>query len=168
MKFKILKNKKAITILLISILILASCSIVYAIYRNEINVTYKATTGEMVCDIEIEKNESYKINGIPYFLVKVRNYETDESGRKKLTAVDLEYNLTIKNKTGSNGIFIWQKEDKSAGINTYLETITTDTCSFEKTEKEDVYKVFVKTSNDSVPENVEIDVELNAVQKSAN
>lgn len=159
-------SKKIKIIILTIILILISITITYAIYVNEINVTYKNTTGKMICDIEIDKNESYKINGISYFLVKVKNYETDSSGNQKLTAVDIEYNLTIKNKSNSKGVFIWQKEDENIGTNLYLETVTTSTCTFDKTAKEHVYKIFVKTTNETSPDNIDIDVELNAVQKN--
>lgn len=163
-RLKLSKVKLVTIIAIILIILISLITITYAIYRNEIKVTYTSKTGEMVCNIEIEKNDTYNVNGIPYFLVKVRNYEIGSDGKQKLTAVNINYNLIIKNKENSNGMFIWQKEDKSAGINTYLEQITTNTYSFGVDAKEDVYKIFVKTSNNTSAEDVNIEVELNAVQ----
>lgn len=78
----------------------------------------------------------------------------------------MEYNLTIKNKDQSNGLFIWKKEDTNDFITTYINQITTNTYTFGKEEKEDTFQVFVKTASSLTPENVNVEVKVNAVQKS--
>ena len=113
----------------------------------------------MVCDISVEKNDSYTVNGIPYFIVTVKNY--DENGN--ITAMDMDYTVTIRNKEGSNGIFIWKNESDNNYIDTYSSQITTTTYSFGKEKKEEQFKVFVKTANNS-EEDVNIEAVLNAVQ----
>lgn len=160
---KLIKSKKIILITILILTFIATVS--YAVYKTEIKVTYSSNTGEMICDIEIDTNESYKINGIPYFLVKVKNYK-EENGNKTITATGMEYNLTIKNKDQSNGLFIWKKEDTNDFITTYINQITTNTYTFGKEEKEDTFQVFVKTASSLTPENVNVEVKVNAVQKS--
>lgn len=150
--------KKLRVFILISILLILWTTIVFAIYKNEITVTYTTTTGELICDVEIDKQDSYKVNGIPYFLVKVRNYNEET-----LTAVDFEYSLTIKNKTESNGLFVWKTEDGGTGSNTYLSQITTSAFTFGKEREEAIFKVFVRALDETQPVNIEI--EINAVQK---
>ena len=109
------KNKKiailVFVIIAISVLIKAS----YAIYESNLKVTYTSNVGNMVCDISVEKNDSYTVNGIPYFIVTVKNY--DENGN--ITAMDMDYTVTIRNKEGSNGIFIWKNESDNNYIDTY-------------------------------------------------
>ena len=80
-------------------------NIVYASYVNNISVKYSTISGEMICNIDVDKNDSYVVNGIPYVIVTVKNYDMDNN----ITSVDIDYNLTIKNKDGYNGKYIWQK-----------------------------------------------------------
>lgn len=164
-------NKKLFFWIITTIIIISTfVGFVYAKYQKDINVTYTATTGEMICDVEIEQSDKYKVNGIPYFLVKVKNYK-EENGNKTLTATNIEYTLTIRNKdTSSNGMFIWQKVGNATDYtNAYLATVTTNEYSFGTTEQEDVFKVFVKNSQ-SVTSSTDINVkvELSAVQKEGN
>lgn len=157
-------NKKYITLIFIILILCMLIKISYAVYESNIKVSYNSTVGDMVCDISVDTNESYKVNGIPYFLVTVRNY--DENGN--ITAMDMEYTVTIKNKDNSNGIFIWKNESDGNFIDVYSSQITTSTYSFGKDQKEETFKVFVKTANGATEsrttENVDIEVVLNAVQ----
>lgn len=164
-----MKKYKKLLIFSIIIVSFLLANIVYAVYINSVEVNYESQTGKMICNMEIDKNENYVVNGVPYAIVKVKNYNEDENGQKTVTAVDVEYSLSIKNQEGSNGTYIWQKIDKddnskySEGSDLYLENVTTSTFSFDKkTSKEDVYKVFFKSTNS---ENIKFDVVLNSVQK---
>ncbi len=175
-------HNKKILVLIFSILVLTFfINVVYAYYTNNIEVNYKSKSGEMICNVEVDKNDSYVINGIPYVIVKVKNYVEDENSQKTITAVDVEYSLTIRNKadspkieSGATGTYIWQKVDEndnqkfSDGISTYLENITTNTYSFDnKNAKEDIYKIFIKSSNTEEYEDIDFEVLLNSVQKNA-
>ena len=160
-------KKKYIIIFLFTILLSIFATVAYAAYVNSIFVQYSAVSGEMICNINVEKNESYIINGIPYIIVTVKNY--DENGN--ITSVDVEFSLTIKNKDGEHGTFIWQKinEDDNSkydeGTSTYLGQTTTNIYSFGNEKKEEKkFKIFIK-SEQSSQEELDFDVELNSTQK---
>ena len=107
-----MKKYKKLLIFSIVIVSFLLVNIVYAVYINSVEVNYESQTGKMICNMEIDKNENYVVNGVPYAIVKVKNYNEDESGKKTVTAVDVEYSLSIKNQEGSNGTYIWQKVDE--------------------------------------------------------
>ena len=160
-------KKKYIIIFLFTILLSIFATVAYAAYVNSIFVQYSATSGEMICNANVEKDESYIINGIPYIIVTVKNY--DENGN--ITSVDIEFSLTIKNKDGGHGTFIWQKinEDDNSkydeGTSNYLGQTTTNIYSFGNVKKEEKkFKIFIK-SEQSSQEELDFDVELNSAQK---
>ena len=160
-------KKKYIIIFLFTILLSIFATVAYAAYVNSIFVQYSAVSGEMICNINVEKNESYIINGIPYIIVTVKNYDENDN----ITSVDVEFSLTIKNKDGEHGTFIWQKinEDDNSkydeGTSTYLGQTTTNIYSFGNEKKEEKkFKVFIK-SEQSSQEELDFDVELNSAQK---
>ena len=164
---KFFGKKKYIIIFLFTILLSIFATVVYAAYVNSIFVQYTAVSGEMICNVNVEKNESYIINGIPYIIVTVKNYDENDN----ITSVDVEFSLTIKNKDGEHGTFIWQKinEDDNSkydeGTSTYLEKTTTKIYSFGNKKKEEKkFKVFIK-SEQSSQEELNFDVELNSTQK---
>ena len=164
---RFLEKKKYIIIFLFIILLSIFATVAYAAYVNSIFVQYSAVSGEMICNINVEKNESYIINGIPYIIVTVKNYDENDN----ITSVDVEFSLTIKNKDGEHGTFIWQKinEDDNSkydeGTSTYLGQTTTNIYSFGNVKKEEKkFKVFIK-SEQSSQEELNFDVELNSTQK---
>ena len=120
----------------------------------------------MICDIIIDNNETYIKNGIPYFYVKVRNWR-ENNGKDEITVTDCEYNISIKNKEQTNGVFIWKKLDSEDFINTYTNACTTKTYSMDKNKTEDVFQVFVK-NQDKINKNVDIVIELNVTQNNMN
>lgn len=160
-------KKKCIIIFLFTILLSIFATVAYAAYVNSIFVQYSAVSGKMICNVNVEKNESYIINGIPYIIVTVKNYDENDN----ITSVDVEFSLTIKNKDGEHGTFIWQKinEDDNSkydeGTSTYLGQTTTNIYSFGNEKKEEKkFKVFIK-SEQSSQEELNFDVELNSTQK---
>lgn len=164
---RFLGKKKYIIIFLFTILLSIFATVAYAAYVNSIFVQYSAVSGKMICNINVEKNESYIINGIPYIIVTVKNYDENDN----ITSVDVEFSLTIKNKDGEHGTFIWQKinEDDNSkydeGISTYLGQTTTNIYSFGNEKKEEKkFKIFIK-SEQSSQEELNFDVELNSTQK---
>lgn len=164
---RFLEKKKYIIIFLFTILLSIFATVAYAAYVNSIFVQYSAVSGKMICNVNVEKNESYIINGIPYIIVTVKNYDENDN----ITSVDVEFSLTIKNKDGEHGTFIWQKinEDDNSkydeGTSTYLGQTTTNIYSFGNEKKEEKkFKVFIK-SEQSSQEELNFDVELNSTQK---
>lgn len=160
-------KKKYIIIFLFTILLSIFATVAYAAYVNSIFVQYSAVSGEMICNANVEKDESYIINGIPYIIVTVKNYDENDN----ITSVDVEFSLTIKNKDGEHGTFIWQKinEDDNSkydeGTSTYLGQTTTNIYSFGNEKKEEKkFKIFIK-SEQSSQEELDFDVELNSTQK---
>ncbi len=165
---KILYYKKHVIAFLMIIIILIFANIVYASYVNNISVKYSTISGEMICNIDIDKNDSYVVNGIPYVIVTVKNYDIDNN----ITSVDVDYSLTIKNKDGYNGTYIWQKindvDDKKydEGTNSYSEQVITNTYSLgNKNKEEKKFKIFIKSSLESY-ENLGFNIELNSIQKN--
>ena len=161
-----LKINKKILLCIIIIWIILGVTISFAMYKTNLNIKYISNTGEMICDVIIDNNESYVKNGIPYFYVKVRNWR-DNNGNEEITVTDCEYSISIKNKENTNGIFIWKKVDTEDFINTYTNSFTTKMYSMDKNKTEDVFQVFVK-NQDKINKNVDIIVELNAIQKNMN
>ena len=166
MNSKMKKVNKKILLSIIIIWIILGATVSFAMYKTNLNIQYKSNTGEMICDIIIDKNEAYIKNGIPYFYVKVRNWRKN-NGEDEITATDCEYSISIKNKEKQNGVFIWKKIDSEEFINTYSNTFTTKMYSMDKSKTEDVFQVFVK-NQDKLNKNVDIIVELNAIQKNMN
>ena len=165
---KILYYKKHVIVFLMIIIILIFANIVYASYVNNISVKYSTISGEMICNIDVDKNDSYVVNGIPYVIVTVKNYDIDNN----ITSVDVDYSLTIKNKDGYNGTYIWQKindvDDKKydEGTNSYSEQVITNTYSLgNKNKEEKKFKIFIKSSLESY-ENLGFNIELNSIQKN--
>ena len=165
---KILYSKKQIILFLMIIIILIFANIVYASYVNNISVKYSTISGEMICNIDVDKNDSYVVNGIPYVIVTVKNYDIDNN----ITSVDVDYSLTIKNKDGYNGTYIWQKINDvddtkyDEGTNSYSEQVITNTYSLgNKNKEEKKFKIFIKSSLESY-ENLDFNIELNSIQKN--
>ena len=165
---KILYYKKLVIAFLMIIIILIFANIVYASYVNNISVKYSTISGEMICNIDVDKNDSYIVNGIPYVIVTVKNYDIDNN----ITSVDVDYSLTIKNKDGYNGTYIWQKINDvddtkyDEGTNSYSEQVITNTYSLgNKNKEEKKFKIFIKSSLESY-ENLGFNIELNSIQKN--
>ncbi len=165
---KILHKKIYIIIFLTLIVAIIFANIAYASYVNKISAKYETLSGEMICNIDVDKNDSYKVNGIPYVIVTVKNYDKNDN----ITAVAVDYSLTIKNKEDCNGTYIWKKVDEQdenkfeSGISEYASQGSTDIYSFGNEKKEeDKFKIFIKTASKDY-ENVKFNIELNSTQKN--
>ena len=165
---KIYTSKKHIILFFMIVVTLIFANIVYASYVNNISVKYSTISGEMICNIDVDKNDSYVVNGIPYVIVTVKNYDMDNN----ITSVDIDYNLTIKNKDGYNGTYIWQKINDvdntkyDEGTNSYSEQVITKTYSLGNNNKEEEkFKIFIKSSLESY-EDLGFNIKLNSIQKN--
>lgn len=159
-----IKMNKKILVCIIIIFITSGITVSVAMYRTNLNIEYKSNTGEMICDISIDKNEEYIKNGIPYFYVKVHNWRPNDI-EDEITVADFEYSISVKNKENTKGVFIWKKIDSEDFISTYNDAVTTNIYSMGKDKKEDIFQVFVK-NQDQTNKNVNIIVEVNAKQKN--
>ena len=160
--------KKIYIIIFFLLIIMLLANITYATYINTITAKYSTISGEMICNIDVDKNDSYIVNGIPYVIVTVKNYDMDNN----ITSVDIDYNLTIKNKDGYNGTYIWQKINDvdntkyDEGTNSYSEQVITKTYSLgNKNKEEEKFKIFIKSSLESY-EDLGFNIELNSIQKN--
>ena len=165
---KILYYKKYVITFFMIIILLIFTNIVYASYINNISVKYSTISGEMICNIDVDQKDSYVVNGIPYVIVTVKNYDKNNN----ITSVDIDYSLTIKNKDGYNGTYIWQKindDDNTKydeGSDSYSEQSITNTYSLgNKNKEEKKFKIFIKSSLESY-ENLGFNIELNSIQKN--
>ena len=165
---KILYYKKYVITFFMIIILLIFTNIVYASYINNISVKYSTISGEMICNIDVDQKDSYVVNGIPYVIVTVKNYDKNNN----ITSVDIDYSLTIKNKDGYNGTYIWQKindDDNTKydeGSNSYSEQSITNKYSLgNKNKEEKIFKIFIKSSLESY-ENLGFNIELNSIQKN--
>ena len=168
-----LKIKDSINIKIILILIITTTIIniinikTFSTYLQTWGINYSGTTGEMICEYELEQDESYvDENDIPYIMVYVKNFRT-ESGSTILTDVNLSYSLTISNSSG-NGIYKWEKVGTNDGSSSFTSSVTTSTYSMTTTQQTDTFKVYVKLSENQPDQDVTIDVYLNATQTNVN
>ena len=49
----------------------------YSRYRSDVDVAVQSTTGEMVCTLTVDTDETYIQNNTAYFKIRVKNYKED-------------------------------------------------------------------------------------------
>ncbi len=159
---KFTKNRrKILVILFLSIGIFVPS--VYALYNGSFSIGVKTTTGDFVCDVVVDSNESYVENNEAYFLIDVNNFKVD-GDTVILTSTDIDYALTIENKSGSNGLFRYVDEDGNTN-GTPTSSVTISSQYLGKDKKTNKYKVYVTTES-NLRSNVDYVVKLDAKQKS--
>ena len=160
-----IKNKIIFVIIAFSVALSLVFAQTIAQLQKEKVISYLATTGKMICEYEIDKNDSYVENGVKYFLITVTNFKND-----LITDVDIKYTLTINNKNGSNGVYKWVKVDTNDSNNNYEDSITTKEYLFTSDSKQSTtFKVYVQLNKDQKKvQDTDIDIELNAVQLEKN
>ena len=150
------KNYKQTIILLISIIIGAIVGIVYK-EKTEVNVSTKS--GELIYDVILDNSDTYldEERNTPYFLVSVKNTKD-----LALTDVDFDYELVIKNKNNSNGLYSYVDETNNETTPVANLSITGTLNKGEESIK--TYKIYIySTSNQE--DTVEYDVDYEIVQK---
>ena len=68
------KAKKRVLLLILFALVFVVLPGTFALYKSLLNVQVTTVAGEMISDIEIDSNENYIENNVPYFFVTVKNY----------------------------------------------------------------------------------------------
>ncbi len=166
MKRRRLKKRYRIIFSLLSIGIFITLTIpnytpiTYSRYKTEVNVDAKSTTGNMVCNLEVDNNNYYEDN-IPYFIITVKNYDSNGN----ITATDVSYDLSITNKTDSNGLYRYVVLDDQSTNNTYESSVLINGLTFSKEKQEKKIKVYVQVASGE-NENVDFNVDVAAVQKN--
>lgn len=157
-------NKKFILFIGGYIVVLVAITLIvmkksYARYVSDMDIHINSTTGEMICDLEVDNN-SYFENNIPYFIITIKNYNSNN----EVTATDVEYVLNITNETNSNGLFYYIAEDDGSTNGKYEPSLAITNLTFDKNKSTKRIKVYVKVQS-SQHEIVNFNVNLDAIQK---
>lgn len=144
------KKKLFISILLIFILI-AVISNVYAYFAMRINISVNGTSGNLICNAEIDSTSYKNEYGYAEFKVIVKNYNSDN----EVSSVPYSYTLKVENNGETNALFGYENSfSENIVLNDEMNTATKNT-------KE--YKVQVKTDK-STSERVDYKVTIDCVQ----
>lgn len=155
------KSKKRVLTLILLFLILVLVPGTLAFYKGFVNVYVTTVAGEMISDIEVDQNENYVENNVPYFYVTVKNYRENEN-TTILTATAFDYKLIVENKEGSNGLFRYEDNKGNKTVDS-VEVLEIPSQHLKSTKDSNKYKVYV-TSPDTKKSTVDYTVRLEAEQ----
>lgn len=137
------KSKKRVLLLTLFFLILIIVPSTYAFYKGFVDVSVTTVAGEMISDIEIDANENYVENNIPYFYVIVKNYRVN-GNVTLLSATAFDYKIIIDNKEGSNGLFTYA-DNKGNKIDVPTASLVIPNGHLNEDKSSYKYKVYVRT-----------------------
>ncbi len=106
----------------------------------------RTTLGEVVYS-EVDEEESYVENNIPYFFVNVSN-----TADNKLVSPGSKYTVKVENQEGyTNGMFYFVDSfgNASSEEKEYKESITSSEYTFANEKDENTFKVYVKTGEEN-------------------
>jgi hypothetical protein len=152
------KLKMAIALLIIiSIIVIVPAT--FTMYRETTKVSVSTKSGELIYDVILDSDESYLDDdkNAPYFLVTVKNNKNNF-----LTDVNFDYELVIKNKDGSTGLFSYINDNNVE--TTPVNTLTLNGSFVRALEQSKTYKVYIRSSESS-ESTVEYDVDYEITQK---
>lgn len=127
------------------------------ILENKSKIVYDLNG--IICNVEIDTNDKYQEDGMTYFYVKVKNY--DSSLENKINSKDIKYNLTITNSNGSYALYKYIDEN-GIGNNEALPQITTKERNIGTKKEVQVTKVYV-IKTQSTKSKVDFEVKLNII-----
>ena len=155
---KNIKIKIAIALLIIvSIIVIVPGT--FTMYKESTQVSVSTKAGELIYDVILDDNSIYLDNdrNVPYFYVTVKNVKDNF-----LTDVNFDYQLEIKNKNDSPGLYSYINDNNLETTPTNTLTITG---SFEKnTIQQRTYKIYIYSS-ENTESTVEYDVDYEITQK---
>ena len=154
-----MKRRVIISVVIFSITILL-LPISYAIYQNTVNVSVVTTTGDIICNLSVDTDETYIENNEAFFLITVDNFKT-ENDKTVITSTDIDYTLTIENTGNTVGLFRYV--DEEGNTNTDAEETVTITKRMGKDKTSQQFKAFV-TTDTNLKTDVDFKVKLNAHQ----
>ena len=159
------KAKKRVLLLILFALVFVVLPGTFALYKSLLNVQVTTVAGEMISDIEIDSNENYIENNVPYFFVTVKNYRTI-GNNTILSNTGFDYTLYVDNKDGSNGKFYYLSDDGTYN-NTPVSSLVIENGHLESDVDSTRYKVFV-TRDGNLRTTVDYKVRLEANQSNSN
>ena len=154
------KNKKKIIYTIIATIFTALTPIIITgiILNSKRNIDYNLNG--VVCNVEIETNDSYQEDGMTYFYIKVKNYDLENENN--ITKKDVKYNLTVRSSNGSNALYKYQDEI-GLGNTEALPEITTREREMTTNKEIQTTKVYViKTAK--TESKVDFEVKLNIIE----
>lgn len=154
-------KKKIVAIIIVCAIILLLIPVSYSWYQSSVQTVVVTTTGDIVCNVSLDTDDTYIENNEPYFLINIDNYKT-EGNKTVVTSADIDYTLTIENKNGSIGLFRYVDED--GNTNNQGESSVTIKKSIGKEQARQQIKVYV-TADTNLETEVDFKVRLDAVQK---
>lgn len=133
----------------------------YSKYKKRINVNITDTTGNLICDAELDNPGTYvSEDGWAYFIVIVKNYD-NKTLHADVTDVPFEYNLEVTNADGSSALY---RYSTGSDVGIFASTSTTANYQFTETSRQTKEFVFeVKTTNQNA-EDVDFVINLNCYQ----
>ena len=152
------KLKMAIVLLIIvSIIVIVPAT--FTMYRETTQVSVSTKSGELIYDVELDDDETYLDNdkNAPYFFITIKN-----SKDNYLTDVNFDYELVIKNKDGSPGLFSYINDSNVE--TTPVSTLTLNGTFVKTLQQSKTYKVYIRSS-ESAESTVEYDVDYEITQK---
>ncbi len=146
-----------ILIIIISVIVIFPSTL--TMYKEKTEVSVSTKSGELIYDVILDNSDTYldEERNTPYFLVSVKNTKD-----LALTDVDFDYELVIKNKNNSNGLYSYVDETNNETTPVANLSITGTLNKGEESIK--TYKIYIySTSNQE--DTVEYDVDYEIVQK---
>ena len=133
----------------------------YSKYKKGININIQDKTGSLVCDASLDNPGTYvSDDGWAYFIVTVKNYDSDD----KVSEVPVEYNINVKNATGSNATYRYSTDGSETS--NFSDNLITNNYNFTTNSKQtrDII-VEVKTSS-TYSEDIDFDIDVNCYQST--
>ena len=148
-------------VLMISIIsILSTVPVTFALYKTGKVANITTVSGNLIYDVVLDTDESYidETTNTPYFFVTITNKKNNI-----LTDVDFDYEIIVKNKAGSSGIYSYVLGDNS--LSTPIQQLVITGTFTKGSEQSRQYKVLV-SSDELDQTDVEYDIDYNVYQKN--
>ncbi len=152
-------RKKIVIGVVISIAILL-LPVSYSIYEGQRKVAVLTTTGDIICELSVDTDDTYIENNEAFFMISIDNFKT-EDGQTIVTSSDIDYTLTIENTGSNTGLFRYVDDDGNTNTTGQERVEVTRRIGKNKTTQQ--FKVYV-TTDTNLETDVDFKVRVNAVQ----
>lgn len=152
-------QKKIVIGVVISIAILL-LPVSYSIYEGQRKVAVLTTTGDIICELSVDTDDTYIENNEAFFMISIDNFKT-EDGQTIVTSSDIDYTLTIENTGSNTGLFRYVDDDGNTNTTGQERVEVTRRIGKNKTTQQ--FKVYV-TTDTNLETDVDFKVRVNAVQ----
>ena len=152
-------RKKIVIGVVISIAILL-LPVSYSIYEGQRKVAVLTTTGDIICELSVDTDDTYIENNEAFFMISIDNFKT-EDGQTIVTSSYIDYTLTIENTGSNTGLFRYVDDDGNTNTTGQERVEVTRRIGKNKTTQQ--FKVYV-TTDTNLETDVDFKVRVNAVQ----